>query len=429
MGNSSAREQHVQEDVEDENSDDGSVDSDIFGVSDSKGDAPKGAQSSARPSQSAAPILAGTRSSREPLPPAQAPSQATGGAKVVQKPKADKAPIDFSKLMAAKAKAAKSKSGTKPAASQDVGAAVEIEAEAPTYEEFELGEEGAIWEAIEDAVVRDGRDVKSAKVGVIQSGERCTQMAPWRFEQKGRIWMQVCGPKGVAGWLAADSSKCRNAEGGWGTRALQLIEMPQMQHVSADPTLAKVQATKGDDLEDLLDMFGGEEPEAPPEPVKKTGAKSAWRKQRAAEATAQKTVEEPEMQAEDEADDAAVQGDAKTDQQELTETERKLRTVKKKLRELEDKPGREAQCAQLVQARICLEEAVAAETRAVNALESTGTRKRKKKPATAKNASSSGTGKQRGTELDRFLMYDRLLTFLPLVIVTGAMAFYYYYLA
>merc|ERR1712113_677112 len=106
-----------------------------------------------------------------------------------------------------------------------------------------------------------------------QCGERCTQTGPWRVDPCGRVRMPVRGPRGVEGWLTLDARKCRNAEGAWGEKYLDFIEVPKItkpveeidKHISKPQAQIKTQNAfvLVDDVEDLLDMFGHEESPQP----------------------------------------------------------------------------------------------------------------------------------------------------------------------
>eukprot|EP00927_Polykrikos_kofoidii_P050375 TRINITY_DN44293_c0_g1_i1.p1 TRINITY_DN44293_c0_g1~~TRINITY_DN44293_c0_g1_i1.p1 ORF type:complete len:470 (+),score=145.78 TRINITY_DN44293_c0_g1_i1:112-1521(+) len=74
------------------------------------------------------------------------------------------------------------------------------------------GDVGTVWEALEDSIVREGKDVKSAKVGgAIQAGEQCTQTGPWKADNGGRVRMPVKGPRGLEGWVTVDERRCQNS--------------------------------------------------------------------------------------------------------------------------------------------------------------------------------------------------------------------------
>merc|ERR1712187_19224 len=47
--------------------------------------------------------------------------------------------------------------------------------------------------------------------GAIQAGERCEQTGPWRADGSGRIRMPVKGPRGIEGWITVDERRCQNA--------------------------------------------------------------------------------------------------------------------------------------------------------------------------------------------------------------------------
>eukprot|EP00401_Gymnodinium_catenatum_P027949 CAMPEP_0117579768 /NCGR_PEP_ID=MMETSP0784-20121206/64806_1 /TAXON_ID=39447 /ORGANISM="" /LENGTH=452 /DNA_ID=CAMNT_0005379707 /DNA_START=22 /DNA_END=1377 /DNA_ORIENTATION=- len=73
------------------------------------------------------------------------------------------------------------------------------------------GDVGTVWEALEDSIVREGKDTKSARCGgAIQVGERCEQTGPWRADTSGRVRMPMKGPRGLEGWVTIDERRCLN---------------------------------------------------------------------------------------------------------------------------------------------------------------------------------------------------------------------------
>eukprot|EP00929_Paragymnodinium_shiwhaense_P062344 TRINITY_DN3112_c0_g2_i1.p1 TRINITY_DN3112_c0_g2~~TRINITY_DN3112_c0_g2_i1.p1 ORF type:complete len:506 (-),score=137.96 TRINITY_DN3112_c0_g2_i1:267-1784(-) len=73
------------------------------------------------------------------------------------------------------------------------------------------GDIGSVWECLEDCIVREGRDVKSTRLGGLQAGERCEQTGPWRADASGRVRMPMQGPRGLVGWVTIDERRCQNA--------------------------------------------------------------------------------------------------------------------------------------------------------------------------------------------------------------------------
>eukprot|EP00933_Yihiella_yeosuensis_P003572 TRINITY_DN10659_c0_g1_i3.p1 TRINITY_DN10659_c0_g1~~TRINITY_DN10659_c0_g1_i3.p1 ORF type:complete len:472 (+),score=153.01 TRINITY_DN10659_c0_g1_i3:191-1606(+) len=196
-------------------------------------------------------------------------------------------PVDFSKIAAAKKAAAKSSAKIeKPQTTVEIGIK---EPEPPKLADDDLlpqGFEGAKWKALEDSMIRKERDVKSARCGSIQEGETCVQTGPWRAEPSGRVRMPIQGPQKVEGWVTVDTRRCRNAEGEWGNLSFVLSveedfekqetdeplrEALQQQETSSSQTKTKPTASakkasasarkaasekKQQELDELLDLWG-----------------------------------------------------------------------------------------------------------------------------------------------------------------------------
>eukprot|EP00928_Gymnodinium_smaydae_P037978 TRINITY_DN2629_c1_g1_i1.p1 TRINITY_DN2629_c1_g1~~TRINITY_DN2629_c1_g1_i1.p1 ORF type:complete len:425 (+),score=139.67 TRINITY_DN2629_c1_g1_i1:57-1331(+) len=338
-------------------------------------------------------------------------------ARAPAKPK-HSAPLDVSKLVASAAAAPAARRGRWGAAAtagKDAGAASE-----GRRAELELGANGAVWEVLEDAQVQQDRDPKSARLGVLQVGERCTQRDAWKMDQSGRVRMPIAGPRSLNGWVTADARNFRNAAGEWGQQVLKLVEAPADENAAdaADADAAEnteaqarpmAKASAAEDLEDLLDMFGGDDLAAVPGASKaapreaRTSAKTLWRQQKAAEKQAAE-ASAAAAAAEEAEKETAAKANSEASKAQLTEAERTLRNVRKKLRELEGKQGQDLRKAELVQLELVTKEQVLQEQREAKAASagggaaetSGGARKRKKKPAggAAKTAAGKAPAEQ-----------------------------------
>jgi len=294
------------------------------------------------------------------------------------------AAIDFAALAAAKAK--------KAAAAAKKAPAAKAPAAAPQAEDMSVkpavaagegdlpqGEEGAEWEALADGLIRQERDVKSAKRGAVQSGERVTQTGPWRADPTGRVRMPVKGPRGVFGWVSLDERRCENAMGEYGTLLFEFIGEPAAApevHATpapAPPSSAAKAKVKGEakapvkeakapvkavkasapatgpaELDDLLDEWGVSDNDAP-----SSGGESEAADEAADEAVdgaaddeeaniapasvsvldAPQGGNKPSTAA---ATKAPAPKEAAIEASQLTETEKALRAIRKKIRELDD---------------------------------------------------------------------------------------------
>jgi len=229
------------------------------------------------------------------------------------------------------------------------------------------GEVGAEWEALEDAVVREGLDVKSTRLGgVIQEGERCVQTGPWKGHPSGCVRMPVRGPRGLSGWVTLDSTRCKFADGSMGTRCFAL----------APPAPApEPEESEEEDVDDECEeeMHLEEEPE---------------------------TQLYDDKQYEETPGNASVPAATSTrarEESELTPAQRSLRNLRKKLRDVEalekrladvvaitaEQQSKLANASQIRESIITAEAQVAAEKKSA-----TGARRRRK-PAQSKQKGAS----------------------------------------
>jgi len=215
------------------------------------------------------------------------------------------------------------------------------------------GCDGASWEALEAAIVRQERDVKSSKKGVVQAGEECFQTGPWRADPTGRVRMPIRGARGLFGWVTLDETRCKLATGEFGGSYFKLLQEEAKEEKKDEKATQKKHAQKslGADIDDLLDMYGDEPSEDQMTSPVDSGNKyvsAAERLERKREvqkkARAEKEVQEvpaEEARAEEEVQEVPAEADmreAHVDEKAanvLTETEKALRSCRKKIRELE----------------------------------------------------------------------------------------------
>jgi len=260
--------------------------------------------------------------------------------------------------------------------------------------------------------VREARDIKSAKVGVVHQGEQCTQTGPWRADPTGRVRMPVSGPRGVSGWLTLDERSCRNANGELGAIYLSFVDGLSVSETSTrepeqvvenktqTPAISKASAYE---LEDILDMFGGDDSSEPDERGESNAAevlkpaisaKKAWRQRRAAEREADEAQDIQNQQ--DESNAAQESSAYAKDAPVLDENQRKLRNIQKKLREFDGKGGKEDHRAELLRQQRALEEEMAQDAQASSAQagKAGSSARRRKKPASGQKGSSKVSSKQ-----------------------------------
>eukprot|EP00930_Biecheleria_cincta_P031799 TRINITY_DN22046_c0_g1_i2.p1 TRINITY_DN22046_c0_g1~~TRINITY_DN22046_c0_g1_i2.p1 ORF type:complete len:533 (+),score=100.78 TRINITY_DN22046_c0_g1_i2:40-1599(+) len=277
------------------------------------------------------------------------------------------APMDVSKLMKARSTAGVKAPAaqTKPLADSKQSAAKPSNgvAHAPSSttpekpEDLPKGDEGFQWEALEDSIVRTDKDIKSARVGALQTGELCTQTGPWRAEPSGRVRMPISGPRGVEGWVTVDTRRCRNADGEWGTLSLKMLGAPKSKPTpvveetpAPKPAPQRRWGAKRDEVSEVLDILGdigfGTQEEA------NNDDDNAMSDDEDAE-----SPDEAAALPDDEADDAEFTADVEVaprppppdsapppppktvtreeTKQELTQEQKDLRSIRKKLREIE----------------------------------------------------------------------------------------------
>lgn len=178
------------------------------------------------------------------------------------------AKIDAYAIAALRAKAAapkKAKAQAKAASEKKTApmATAEQPRASETGTSLPPGGEGAIWEALADCIVRQDRDVKSAKQGAVQKGERCTQTGPWKADPSGRVRMPVKTSRGASGWITLDEQRCRNVNGEYGETYLQMVSFLESQEADAaeEPSVGQKdkKTAEREEIDDLLDMFGGDD--------------------------------------------------------------------------------------------------------------------------------------------------------------------------
>mmetsp|Transcript_69016 Transcript_69016/g.179357 ORF Transcript_69016/g.179357 Transcript_69016/m.179357 type:complete len:452 (+) Transcript_69016:58-1413(+) len=434
MGNpfSAAREEEEEyEEGEEEEEEEGGGDEE---VEEESGDEGEDADREAAP---AAPKCFVEEPSHVPVPKKQAP-----------------VPMDVSKLMAAakakaKAKAAASTPG-KPAAAAKSSAAGGPEAlagqhaaeAAPEDGELPLGHYGSIWEALEDGIVRESRDAKSVRLGGVQQGECCTQLEAWRPDPTGRVRMRIRDPRRVEGWVTLDARKCRNAEGTWGTLCFQLTDRKVTDQEEGEPKgSSQPKSRRRDEIEELMDIFGA----APPPAVEArsgsdeeedgeehlgvgAGGKAkrrsrvsggARRAKRAVESAASTAVAAP----------PPPQQAAPPTEPMLSEAQKRLRSIQKKLRDVEaleaklkttgsltaEQQEKVARAWKLRQEEKGTQQEIEEEARAAKAASSGA--KRRKKPTVAKQSGQPGQVKQKASSKGSTCCMLR--TIFPLLLVAA----------
>lgn len=283
------------------------------------------------------------------------------------------------------------------------------------------GEGGAKWEALEDGCwIREGREIKSQKLGQVPKGKDCVQTGAWRVDPSGLVRMPM-KRDGVHGWVTIDARKCRNADGGFGSLCFMMLQDKE-EEVNEDEGQAQHDtSTPGVDpdawLDELVQDSSDEETKAAPPaaPVKEIKAsvnakQISSKKPDAAAAPARES--EPNQEAPPTKNEGlALEGD----KVELSEAARVLRALKKKVRDIEaleaklKETGQEPTSDQQLKLRTKAdlkkkirkgEEVVARENKdeATQAFEkeSEGARKRPKKPnrvSGIKNESAPGDAK------------------------------------
>lgn len=285
------------------------------------------------------------------------------------------AAVDFAALAAAKAKkaaAAKKAPVTKApsTAPQDQDDSNAKPAVPAGDGDLPQGEEGAEWEALADGLIRQERDVKSVKRGAVQNGERVTQTGPWRADPTGRVRMPVRGPRGVFGWVSLDERRCQNAMGEYGAQLFEFISKqaaaPEVVPASAPPpptspakAKAKVTAKTGgkavtaaapaaraDELADLLDEWGISDDDVPDsgsdndEGNEEPGAGPVDNDEPEVVQIPLPSAAAPKAGSKPSAKAAGKNGAAAPEASQLTDSEKALRALKKKLRELDDLEAR-----------------------------------------------------------------------------------------
>jgi len=296
------------------------------------------------------------------------------------------------------------------------------------------GNFGAVWVALEHGIVRVDRDVKSARVGGFQEGERCVQTGVWRADPSGRVRMPIKDPRGITGWVTIDATKCENVDGSFGTQAFELVDSVKDEALKEEGSHKKETAIEAEDEEDdLADlMFGAKKGSvkvasknpavvpsvpAPAKPVVQK-SKVASHKPTVPPTTPEVThdnigdgddeqetaadIDTPEIAAKEvEREQAGNSSSIKKEKaEELTEAQKCLRALRKKLREIEDleqklggsEPSKEqrgklARGPELREQVIKAEAEVAAEARDASC---GGARKRPSKSGKKKGADKKG---------------------------------------
>eukprot|EP00931_Biecheleriopsis_adriatica_P120498 TRINITY_DN95626_c0_g1_i1.p1 TRINITY_DN95626_c0_g1~~TRINITY_DN95626_c0_g1_i1.p1 ORF type:complete len:413 (+),score=120.35 TRINITY_DN95626_c0_g1_i1:75-1313(+) len=243
------------------------------------------------------------------------------------------APMDVSKLTAARA----ATKVVKPSRLSHDSAANASVPQAAVEETLPRGSEGAGWEALEDCVVRAERDIKSVRLGALQHGERCVQTGPWRADPNGRVRMPMKGPRQLEGWVTLDARRCRNAEGSWGNLCFKLCDS-SADPMNSKPPAAQAVSQHGRDreMDDFLDFLVGSD-------AKAGGSDSGDEVLVKSDLPAS----DPDVCTSDckpPADQQIVKASTaeQTEKQGLSETQRQLRAVRKKLREVADLEARSA---------------------------------------------------------------------------------------
>jgi len=153
---------------------------------------------------------------KKKLVPAMTPAAMAAKAKAAkeaQKPKVSAVQANREAVQAAKAekqRLEKEAASGKPGAldGNADGAVVGDPRESP----LPRGDVGTIWEALEDSLVREGKDIKSARCGgSVEAGECCEQTGPWRADPAGRVRMPINGPRKLVGWVTIDERRVQNA--------------------------------------------------------------------------------------------------------------------------------------------------------------------------------------------------------------------------
>jgi len=350
--------------------------------------------------------------SRGPVPEAARPKNfaeiaaASGAKKKAPATVPKSAGAQFAALAAAKRASAQA---AKKAAKASVPA--QVSKDASKDEDLPRGGEGSSWRALRDSVVREDRDVKSSRRGVIQQGEYCTQTGPWRADPSGRVRMPVRGPRQLSGWVTLDARKCKLADGSGGTLDFEFMVEVEDHTTQEEAPQPQVAATARDDIDELLDIFGGDEPQNEPqgEPdiADDLDDDEPQPSQVEQEMGDDEVMDGAEVQAEVETSSAADAG-AQRAASVLTEAQKRLRNIRKKLRELEavqehdpedeaamtdEQRARAAKRMELREKERLAAKEVAAEERA--AAGTSGPRKRKKTKKTpseqkAKKSSADG---------------------------------------
>lgn len=341
--------------------------------------------------------------------------------------------------MSAAAQFAKLAAAKKAAAQAPKKAARVVQPEAPGPEtagdDLPRGGEGAVWEALEDSAVRETREVKSAKQGVVQEGESCTQTGPWRAEPTGRVRMPVRAPRGSEGWVTLDARRCKASDGSLGVQSFRLVsEAPDEEDEAeaqkqariayclslqeeAQKPASKPRAPAANEINEMLEMFGGEESDSEDYapgyntadagsyeedeantnelPSASFGASAAESKPRTTKAAWRRTQAAAKNAS---VQDAAAE-DAPVAPAELTAAQKRLRTARKKLREVETleaaaEPLTDAQRERVARkADIQLEEeAAAAEVAAEQGTSASNKKAKKPRRPAGKKLGKQGAG-------------------------------------
>lgn len=290
------------------------------------------------------------------------------------------AAAELGKLMAAKKAAAQAKKAAVRAPQPEAGSAnggQEQSCEQSAVDDLPRGGEGAVWLALEDSIVRESRDVKSAKQGVIQKDEQCTQIGPWRAEPNGRVRMPVKGRRGCEGWVTLDARRCQLGDGSWGTQGFTLVaEAPEEEEEPLQGAVEDIKnARAADEFEDLLDMFGGDSDSDSEEMI--PGYSTAT-----ATVCDEDNTGETAQSIDEDTCNTSLDTPAAS---ELTVAQKRLRNARKKLREIETLEAKkesltEAQLQRLSGKEELRNEYKEAEAEVRAEMGETGSRKRAKKP-------------------------------------------------
>jgi len=305
---------------------------------------------------------------------------------------------------------------------------LEASSDDPTCAPLPRGDLGVVWEALEDSIVRAEKDIKTAKRGGLQAGERCTQTGPWRADASGRVRMPMKGPRGLEGWVTLDERRCQNALDQTFGNLCFMIPKEEKKQVQEAASRKAVD----DDLYDLL-LDGYERDQVAQE---EEGEKQSKKDSLAAEAAAsgmsirqyRKTQaeilkREAEAEAEEEKEeeeavpyteeapavtkpgnDASAASAAVATQ--LTEAQKKLRNTQKKLRDLETleqkvantgsmTPDQKAKLEKADEIRATVAQAEA-EVAAEASLEASRKKKKKKGGAADKKKRAASGAQERG---------------------------------